>query len=69
MADWGYIDIDNAIGAGRSDHTIDFRFWTDISRMWPRRWWSPVSHWRDFRLRHYARRQLHQIRKGGSGRP
>jgi hypothetical protein len=65
MSDFGYITIDHAIQARGSDPSLDRKFWTDVSRMWPRNWWSPASQWRDFLLRHYARKKLRQVRKRG----
>ena len=64
--DFGYIGIESAIGARRPDPSLELKFWTEVSRMWPRNWWNPVSQWRDFWLRHYARTKLHQLRKGTS---
>jgi len=33
-------------------------FWKEVSRMWPRNWWSPSQQLKDFRLRRYAKRKI-----------
>lgn len=68
MSDSGFIGIESAMAASGSDRTADLKFWSDVSRMRPRRWWSPASQWRDFWLRQYARRKLYQLRKIGANR-
>jgi hypothetical protein len=69
MSDTGLLGIEDAIASEKADEALDRKFWAEVARMWPRNWWSPLAHWRDFWLRHYARAKLHQLhRRAGAGR-
>src|SRR5215467_4598302 len=51
-------------GALLSDDRAEaLRFWNDVSRLWPKSWWSPRQQWRDFHLRRYARRRARAFKR------